>query len=246
VIRDDDHEEHQGCAHNDGAPRIDAPSGLEEGVRRLVGNESTLPEDVVASLVRASARDDDAARDAVRSHLDDEHPRVRVLALRAGSRHGWVSEVQWDAALKDTAADVRREAATLLASATASDVLIDALIWALGDDDPLVVDATAYALGERRWRAAVNPLIDVATTHIDARCRESAVAALGAIGDDRARQTIIDALTDKATVRRRAVVALTNFEGPDIEAALERAREDRDWQVRSAIDQLDRGPLSDS
>jgi hypothetical protein len=34
------------------------------------------------------------------------------------------------------------------------------------------------------------------------------------------------------------VVALANFEGPDVEAALARAREDRDWQVRAAADQL--------
>jgi HEAT repeat protein len=78
----------------------------------------------------------------------------------------------------------------------------------------------------------------VATEHEDARCRESAVAALGAIGDDRARATILAALDDKPAIRRRAIVALSNFEGPDIDAALERASEDRDWQVRSAVAQL--------
>jgi acetyl/propionyl-CoA carboxylase alpha subunit len=67
-----------------------------------------------------------------------------------------------------------------------------------------------------------------------------AIAALGAIGDDRARGAIVAALDDKPPVRRRAIVALANFEGPDIDAALERAREDRDWQVRAAVDQLGR------
>ena len=47
---------------------------------------------------------------------------------------------------------------------------------------------------------------------------------------------IIAALDDKPAVRRRAVVALSNFEGPDIDAALDAAGEDRDWQVRSAVD----------
>lgn len=211
----------------------------------MVSNESTLPEDVATALVRASVLDDDAARTAVTSHVNDPHPRARVLALRAGARHAWISESQWERSLVDPSPDVRREAATILATAAASDVLVDVLIHALHDEDPLVVDAVAFALGERRWRAAVVPLIEVATSHDDARCRESAVAALGVIGDDRARPTIIAALTDKPTVRRRAVVALTNFEGPEIDAALERAREDRDWQVRSAIDQLDRGPLTD-
>ncbi len=80
----------------------------------------------------------------------------------------------------------------------------------------------------------------IATGHDDARCRESAVAALGAIGDDRARPAILAALDDKPPVRRRAIVALSNFEGPDIDEALLRASEDRDWQVRAAVNQLGR------
>ncbi len=51
-------------------------------------------------------------------------------------------------------------------------------------------------------------------------------------------QTIIEALNDKAPIRRRAIVALANYEGPDIEAALDGAGEDRDWQVRAAVTQL--------
>ena len=53
-----------------------------------------------------------------------------------------------------------------------------------------------------------------------------------------AARAILAALDDKPPVRRRAIVALANFEGPDIDAALERAREDRDWQVRAAVNQL--------
>jgi len=52
--------------------------------------------------------------------------------------------------------------------------------------------------------------------------------------------TFLAATTDKATVRRRAVIALAPFEGPEVDAALEIARTDRDWQVRQAAeDQLD-------
>jgi HEAT repeat protein len=87
----------------------------------------------------------------------------------------------------------------------------------------------------------VEGIIAVATDHEHPLCRESAIAALGALGDDRARPAILAALDDKPAVRRRAIVALANFEGPDIEAALERASEDRDWQVRAAVDQLGRG-----
>ena len=141
---------------------------------------------------------------------------------------------------------MRREAATLLATAPllAADTEA-ALIAALGDDDPLVVDAAAFALGEHASSNAVAALIEVAASHDDGRCRECAVASLGAIGDDRARSVIIGALGDKPAVRRRAVVALSNFEGPDVEAALAGARDDRDWQVRAAVDQLERPPLED-
>ena len=69
-------------------------------------------------------------------------------------------------------------------------------------------------------------------------CREAAVAALGAIGDPAGLPAILAATTDKPAIRRRAVIALAPFDGPDVDAALERARTDRDWQVREAAEEL--------
>ena len=46
------------------------------------------------------------------------------------------------------------------------------------------------------------------------------MAALGAIGDEVALPAILAATTDKPAVRRRAVLALAPFEGPEVEAAL--------------------------
>jgi len=66
------------------------------------------------------------------------------------------------------------------------------------------------------------------------------VAALGAIGDERGVQTIIDATHDKPAVRRRAVLALAPFTGIEVEAAIDRALTDRDWQVRQAAEDLQR------
>jgi HEAT repeat protein len=68
--------------------------------------------------------------------------------------------------------------------------------------------------------------------------REAAVAALGAIGDAAGLPAILAATGDKATVRRRAVLALAPFGGDEVDAALARAREDRDWQVRQAAEDL--------
>ena len=55
-------------------------------------------------------------------------------------------------------------------------------------------------------------------------CREAAVAALGAIGDPPGCRRSSPPRTDKATVRRRAVLALAPFDGPEVDAALAKAR----------------------
>ena len=81
-------------------------------------------------------------------------------------------------------------------------------------------------------------LAALTTGHDDALVREAAVAALGAIGDEAGLAAILAATTDKATVRRRAVLALAPFDGDEVDAALARARDDRDWQVRQAGEDL--------
>ena len=44
--------------------------------------------------------------------------------------------------------------------------------------------------------------------------------------------------TDKPAIRRRAVLALAAFEGDAVEARLQAALEDPDWQVRQAAEDL--------
>jgi HEAT repeat protein len=112
---------------------------------------------------------------------------------------------------------------------------------ALGDADVSVVEAAAWALGERGARAgdAVDALGALAREHDDPLCREAAVAALGAIGDERGLPTVLGAAAnDRPAIRRRAVVALAAFDGPEVEAALKQALSDRDWQVRQAAEDL--------
>jgi HEAT repeat protein len=108
----------------------------------------------------------------------------------------------------------------------------------LADADPTVVEQAAWACGEREAAdpGTVAALARVATDHDDALCREAAVAALGAVGDPAGLPAVLAATHDKATVRRRAVIALAPFEGPEVEAALDRALVDRDWQVRQAAE----------
>jgi HEAT repeat protein len=108
----------------------------------------------------------------------------------------------------------------------------------LTDADAWVAEAAAFALGERTdaHRRAVPALAAIVRGHGDALVREAAVAALGALGDPAGLPAVLAACDDKPAVRRRAVLALAAFEGPDVEARLTAALEDRDWQVRAAAE----------
>lgn len=165
--------------------------------------------------------------DGARSLLDHDDATVRAHALRALHRLGALSAGELARCLADGEPEVRRAA---LAVAVAYDV---DLVPLLGDRDVSVVEQAAWALGEREDAGAVDALLGV-TTHPDALVREAAVAALGAIQDERGLEAILRAVEDKPAVRRRAVLALAAFEGPAVDDALARAAEDRDWQVRDA------------
>lgn len=206
----------------------------------MPSDESTLAESIDESLLRAGFGLGDNYVEVLRTNLHGAVPRHRILALRGVVRQGLVTSDDWRSALRDGDVTVRREALNQIAHVGIDDDVLTALMSCLDDEDALVVDGAVFALGEHLYVGAVERLCLIATGHDDARCRESAVAALGAIGDDRARPAILGALDDKPPVRRRAIVALSNFEGPDIDEALRRASEDRDWQVRAAVNQLGR------
>ena len=146
------------------------------------------------------------------------------------------------AAADDAEPEVRARAAELTAFVGPSKPWRCAL-RALADPDSRVVEAGCFALGEIGTGAnvAVEALGTVGREHADPLCREAAVAALGAIGDPAGLPTILAGGSDKPAVRRRAVLALAPFEGPDVDAALERALSDRDWQVRQAAEDLGGG-----
>lgn len=207
-------------------------------------DEPTLSETVPELLVRAGFATTNEFDADIIEQLHSSEARHRVLALRAAVRRRIVSVDQWREALKDPETSVRRDALTLLAYEVIDfNEVAPLVLEALDDPDPLVVDGAIFALAEHLYPDAVERLSELATSHEDPRCRETAVAALGALGDERGRSAVLCALDDKPAVRRRAIVALSNFEGPDIDAALARASEDRDWQVRAAVDQLTKDDL---
>ena len=170
-----------------------------------------------------------------RTLLGDPDPGVRATALGALARTGGLGAVELGPALADPSPVVRRRAAELAVGVPAA-----SLLPLLADPDPTVVEVAAWASGERSpaEEGVVPVLAAIATGHDDPLCREAAVAALGAIGDPAGLPAILAGTTDRSTVRRRAVIALAPFDGPDVDAALRRALEDRDWQVRQAAEDL--------
>ncbi|HEX3621398.1 MAG TPA: HEAT repeat domain-containing protein [Acidimicrobiales bacterium] len=175
-----------------------------------------------------------------RDLLGDEDPAVQATALGALGRLGQATATDVAAALADPEPTVRRRACQAAVTVDGVD-----LVPLLGDPDAAVVETAAWALGERADRSeagaaddVVARLAEVAVGHDDALCREAAVAALGAIGDERGLPAILAATRDRPAVRRRAVIALAPFSGPEVDAALAVALDDRDWQVRQAGEDL--------
>lgn len=196
-------------------------------------------------------------------------PMLRVAALGSFNRVGLVNHTQLITALRDNNPAVRRRAAELSPRVafvgSERTAVCDELQQLLSDDDS-VAEVAAFALGEIGSELdpdsdagpdsdefaqvglapeLIHSLQNMALQHQDALCREQAVASLGALHTG--KETVLQALSDKATVRRRAVIALAPFEGPDVDAALETALDDRDWQVRQAAEDLlsDDGPVTE-
>ena len=194
---------------------------------------------------------------AAAQFLADPDADVRAAALGALARCGELSAAHVRSALSDGAAGVRRRAVEL----APPDV---DLIGLLGDPDASVVEATAAALGERdRDPAPVGELCRIARGHDDPLCRESAVAALGAIAagldatatgtdsapgagadtghdDARARSldTLLAAMEDRPQIRRRALLGLHQFDDDRALDAVRASLDDRDRQVRAVAGEL--------
>jgi len=145
--------------------------------------------------------------------VDHADSSLRSSALRALHRLGELTPEHIARSFTDQSAEVRRTAVEL---------------------SVFVAEMTAWSLGERQTPTdeEIAALIHATTQHAESVVREACAAALGSLGDIRGLPAILTACTDKPAVRRRAVLALAPFDGEEVDAALQRALEDRDWQVR--------------
>jgi HEAT repeat protein len=172
--------------------------------------------------------------------LHANEPEIRRAALGAAKRLNILDNECLSGFLGDKDLGVRRRALELAARTKATPALVRAVAALL--DDEQTAELAAFVIGELGTddTTVVIQLEHHATSHEDALCRESAVAALGSLGVG--KQAVLAATGDVATVRRRAIIALANFEGEDVEAAISAALDDRDWQVRQISEDLVAGP----
>ncbi|MGH9021803.1 MAG: HEAT repeat domain-containing protein [Acidimicrobiia bacterium] len=163
------------------------------------------------------------------------------MAISALARLSVMSLKDWVSAAGDPDPRVRRRACELAPGLRDAEIGAG-LLDLLGDPDPAVAETAAFAMGEMgeliRGGRGVEALAESAKRHRDPLVRESAVAALGSLGDPAGLEAILAACSDRPAIRRRAVLALAPFEGEGVEAAIARAREDRDWQVRDVAEDL--------
>lgn len=165
----------------------------------------------------------------------DGDPRVRASSVAVLSENDALDESLIALGLSDPNPLVRMSVARAAAQNSSISVL-----ELLNDEDSSVVEIACWAAGEQTEHndSIIEALSGIVLEHEDALCRESAVAALGALGDARGLESILKATKDIATVRRRAVIALAPFEGQAVTDALQLALSDRDWQVRQAAEDL--------
>lgn len=189
--------------------------------------------------------------------IDDPEPAARAAALSAAIRKASPAKATnlWRRAAGDPEPPVRLAAARLAPKISAT-LIADELFSLAHDDNGYVAEAACFALGERGGDSTGEPALPAETAlcnesasiageleaiaehHADALVREAAVAALGSIGHETSLPIILAACQDKPAVRRRAVLALANYYGPEVDAAVSKALTDSDWQVRQAAEDL--------
>ena len=182
--------------------------------------------------------------ETARRGLAHDDGDVRSAALGALQRLGALDDATVTAAFADPDPAVRRRAARSPPGTSASICRSRSPTC-----DPSVVEVAAWACGEHEVVSddILGTLVGLAGGAAGGReplVREAAVAALGALGDERGLDAILAATSDKPAIRRRAVLALAPFVAPDHPAPPRSRRPssgrltDRDWQVRQAAEDL--------
>jgi len=179
------------------------------------------------------------------SFLDNEDPIVRRMATtalddeEANTLFDRLVEL-----LDDEEASLRAAAAEKL-GVCGNRGLVH-LSAAQHDEEADVREAVATAYGEISDASVIPWLVEVGNDDQDRTVKEAAVAALGAIGSDEAIDPLLEFIAKgPPQVRRRAIAAITVFDDPRIEPAIQRAAFDRNPGVREAAEMVVGKQLTD-
>lgn len=177
--------------------------------------------------------------------LDNDDPvlrRMSTTALDTQSANSLFDVLV--ALLNDDEASVRVAAAEKLG--VCGERSLAYLARAQADDAPEVREAVATAYGDLSNASVIPWLVEVGNDDQDRTVKEAAVAALGAIGSDEAIDPLLEFIAKgPPQVRRRAIAAITVFDDPRIEPAIERAAFDRNPGVREAAEMVVGKQLAD-
>ncbi len=172
------------------------------------------------------------------SFLDDGDPVLRRLAVTALSQGQARAHIEAVAHLTVDGDVSVRAAATEKLGVCGPDSLTT-LASLEHDTEPTMREAVATAYGEIGSTESVGWLMDAAGNDDDRHVREASVAALGAIGDPRAIDTLLKIIRNgPPQVRRRTIAAITVFDDERIEPAIRRAALDRNPGVREAAEMV--------
>lgn len=201
------------------------------------------------ATIAAGYASDPESLAALTAALGEKDPLVRAAALGGLHRRNALGIEAVIVSLGDRSPIVRQRAAQLAPEATGDAAerasLQIALRRALHDPVPLSVVVALEAIGNLGDVEATDEVLAIAASTADPLVLEEAIATLASLGDPRGLPVVLAASAGKPALRRRSVAALGAFEGAEVEAALDRLGDDRDWQVRQAVAMLRREELDE-
>jgi HEAT repeat protein len=217
-----------------------------------VGAEALIDEYATASTAETRARCLDALRGHRRTHdalfelvRDTRDPVVRQAATLLGALGDERAESMLVELVRHPDARSRRAAVAAL-ERFSSPASLEAIGFALLDDEPTVRLRAVAALALRGGEHGVRILAPVLDGELDREVRDAAVAALGRIGTPEAVQLLIRCAQGEtahpkkrsADYRLQACRALVLVRSPQAMAAVQMLRDDRDREVREGAARL--------
>lgn len=153
-----------------------------------------------AALALGQLEDSAALEALIEALMDIEHPARSAAAKALGLIRDRQAVEPLTIALRDKDVTVRRRAATALGQ-IGDPMAIEALTWAISDYDHIVRHSAVLALHQillLQTEQALGRLIqDLRQSNV--KVRASAIVALGSLGDKRAIQSLVEALSDVGT-----------------------------------------------